>query len=248
MKVFNNVSYNDNYEACKLDAYIPDEQTKETIVHFHGGGLERGSKAQSSIVDIATSFVREGYGFVSVEYRMYPTAKFPDYLQDAAKAVAYVKKRFPQGNGFIVSGTSAGAWISLMLCLNKEYLQAESICPTEIAAWIINSAQTTSHFNVLEKEQGVHPLTQCINEYAPLFYVNEKTTFSKMLLIFYENDMPCRVEQNMLFYKNILAFNPNADITYRKLEGKHCQGSSKKDDDGEYPYVKACFEWLKTLS
>ncbi len=244
MKVLNNVSYNDDYEACKLDVYLPDEQTRETVVYFHGGGIQSGDKAEKNYVEIAESFVKAGYAFVSVNYRMYPTAKFPDYLQDAAKAVAYAKSNFAGQREIIIGGQSAGAWISLMLCLNGEYLQREGVSPMEIKAWLIDSAQTTAHFNVLAKESGLHSLTQRINEYAPLFYVDEKTAFSKMLLLFYENDMPCRPEQNMLFYKNVLAFNPKADISYQQLRGGHCHGSIYKDEDGEYSFVKTALTWL----
>ncbi len=244
MKLLKNLNYDERYEACILDVYEPEKQTRETIVYFHGGGVQSGDKADKNYMEIAESFVKEGYAFVSVNYRMYPAAKFPEYLQDAAKSVAYVKRVLSPNGGIIVGGQSAGAWISLMLCLNAEYLQAEGISPLDIEAWLIDSAQTTSHFNVLQKEVGGHSLLQRINEYAPLFYVNENTAFTKMLLFFYENDLPCRPEQNMLFYKNVLAFNPKANIQYRYLKGEHCQGSTHKETDGKYPFVKLSLEWL----
>ncbi len=245
MKILKDVSYDNRYDICKLDGYFPEEQTKETIVYFHGGGLESGDKADKNYGEMATSFCRAGYAFVSVGYRMYPAAKFPEYLQDAAKAVAYVKANFENANGMIIAGQSAGAWMSLMLCLNSEYLANEGISIAEIKAWLIDSAQTTAHFNVLKKEDGLHHLTQRINEYAPQFYITENTSFSKMLLLFYENDMACRAEQNMLLYRNILCFNKEANIEYKQLAGGHCHGSTKKDEDGEYPFVKVCLDWLK---
>ena len=54
-----------------LDMYLPDQAGFETIVWFHGGGLEHGSR-KSNVY--AQPFVEKGYGFVSVEYRMYPDA------------------------------------------------------------------------------------------------------------------------------------------------------------------------------
>ena len=79
---------------------------------------------------------------------------------------------------------------------------------------------------------------QRIDEFVPLYFANENTKFSKMLILFYENDMPCRPEQNLLFIKAIKTFNPNADIVFKQLIGGHCHGSSIKDDDGAYAYVK----------
>ena len=67
-----------------------------------------------------------GYAFASVEYRMYPTAKFPDYLEDCASATAFVKAFVQEkgGNGeMVLSGQSAGAWLSLMLCMDRKYLE-----------------------------------------------------------------------------------------------------------------------------
>ena len=220
----------------------------KTIVYFHGGGIEVHGRACESAVGIAESFVRAGYAFVSADYRIYPDSKFPEFLEDASEVIRFVKKNISkwEGNGdIIISGQSAGAWISLMLCFDKHYLNDVGIEPQEIKGWLIDSAQTTAHFNVLKYELGESPNAQRINEYAPQYFVNERSSFTKILLIFYKNDIPCRYEQNMLFYKSILAFNNNADINYQVLEGEHCHGSSIRDADGEYAYVKVALNWLK---
>lgn len=247
MKTFKNVAYGSEKENL-LDIYLPEENPKGTIVYFHGGGLADGKKDEKNYVEIAKSFTDNGYGFVSVDYRMYPTAKFPDYIEDAAKAVGFISREIQSYGGnkkLIVSGQSAGAWISLMLCLNGEYLKKEGMSGDMIADWIIDSAQTTAHFNVISQELGADGRKQMINEYAPIYFVDEKNSFSRMLLICYENDMPCRPEQNELFLKAVLAFNPSADIKLVKLPGEHCHGSTRKDEDGEYAYVKESLKWLE---
>ena len=67
-----------------------------------------------------------------------------------------------------------------------------------------------------------------------------------MLLILYGDDMACPYEQNMLFYKAVLAFNPEADIQYRLFSGKHCSlGKQPIGEDGEMPYVKTFFDWIQ---
>ncbi|MBQ8374242.1 MAG: alpha/beta hydrolase [Clostridia bacterium] len=248
MIVLKDVGYKPQ-EQCKLDCYFPETKGFPVIVYFHGGGLETGDKAQTAIVEIAERFVQNGYGFVSVNYRMYTSGgKYPDYLCDGADSIAFVKNHLSQygGNGEIfVAGKSAGAWISLMLCLNGKYLSDVGIEPLSIGCWIIDSAQATSHFNVLKYEKGEDPSAQRIDEYAPLYYVGQSTEFSKMLLFFYEDDMPCRPEQNRLFYKAIKTFHPEAEIDYMELPGGHCYGSSRKDEDGEYRFVKETLRWLK---
>lgn len=230
-------------KACALDVYLPERTDFETLVYFHGGGMVSGGKG-GVCAQLAADFVKAGYAFVSVDYRLYPTAKFPDYLYDVAQAVAYVKK-YVGGKKLYVGGSSAGGWLALMLCLNGEYLQSVGMKAVEIDGWLIDSAQTTSHFNVQKFERGRDARLQRIDEYAPLFFVDENTAFSKMLLVFYERDMPCRYEQNLLFYKTVLHFQKDADICCRVLGGGHCSGSSKRDDDGEFPFVKTACDWLK---
>ena len=247
MRIIKDVIYKSE-DSCKLDIYLPSQDGFGTIVWFHGGGLENGDKQSGE--KLAASIVEAGYAFVSVEYRMYTAgAKFPEFLCDAADAIAFVKANIENYGGkkdkLYVSGQSAGAWMALMLCLNEEYLNSVGVDNQDICGWIIDSAQTTAHFNVLKYELGVDSRAQRINEFAPQYFISEKTAFSRMLLMFYENDMPCRYEQNMLFYKSILTFNAKANIVYKVLPGEHCHGSCVRDGDGQYAYVKTMLQWLK---
>ena len=248
MKRLLDIAY-DCGEKNKLDAYLPEGKELPIIVYFHGGGLEGGDKGDENFREIGESFADGGYGFVSVNYLLYGDVEdFPYYITDCAKAIAYIRQNISRfsGNGQIfVSGQSAGAWIALMLCLNPRYLKDLGISPQEISGWIIDSAQTTSHFNVIKRERGDNPLLQRIDEYAPLYYVDNNTRFTRMLMMFYREDMPCRPEQNRLFVSAVSAFNQNADIRFLELPGEHCHGSSVKDSDGQYPFVKEALKWLK---
>lgn len=246
MKKIENVLYSNKHTQA-LDVYLPDRDGFRIIVHFHGGGLEGGDKAKTHIVELAERMCALGYGVVTANYRMYPDARFPDFLIDAADAVAYAAAHAREwgGNGeLLIAGHSAGAWITLMLCLDTHYLADVGVDRNTVVGWISDSSQTTAHYNIQRYEHGEHKHAQRINEVAPLFYVGEETAFSRMLLIFYENDMPCRPEQNMLFYRAVLTFCPDADIEYKQLPGKHCHGSSKKDEDGEYAFIKTLADWL----
>ena len=245
MKNKKNIVY--HIDGCKLDLYLPVSSGFRTIVYFHGGGIEAGDKADGNVVEIAEHFASLGYAFVSVNYRMYPQAKFPDFLRDCAAATAYARVHCKEwgGNGeLVVSGQSAGAWMALMLCTDPIWLREFGIDSAEISGWLIDSAQTTSHFNVLKYERGEHPGVQRIDEFSPQFFVGPELKFSRILLIFYEEDMPCRPEQNRLFERSVRAFFPDADLTCVQLPGGHCHGSSVKDGDGEYAFVKVAISWL----
>ena len=54
-------------ERCKLDLYFPEgEEGFPTLVWFHGGGLETGSKS------LQDGFRRQGFAVADVNYRLFP--------------------------------------------------------------------------------------------------------------------------------------------------------------------------------
>lgn len=243
-----NVPYTDRNESV-LDLYVPDTESFPAVLYIHGGGFVSGKRNSPNINDFALEYVENGYGFLTIDYSLYPGAKYPDYLYDCADAVKYALDHLTEygWNGKLyISGQSAGAWAALMLCLNRTYLTERGVDPDQIAGWIIDSAQTTSHFNVQKYELGEDPRRQLINEFAPLYYVDEHTAFSRMLLIWYEEDMPCRPEQNELFLKTVKVFCPDADIKTVVLPGGHVHGCVK-NPDGTYDYMKEALKWLKEV-
>ena len=60
--------------------------------------------------------------------------------------------------------------------------------------------------------------------------------------------MFCRVEQNLLFQKNICWYDKNAKVEFLTLEGSHVAGSTNLDNDGEYPVVKAMSRFINSLN
>lgn len=235
-------SYNENL----LDLYIPDNDNFKVIVYFHGGGFEGGSKNDFGYVDLSTEFCKNGYAVANVNYRLYPNASFPDYIEDGAKAVKYVIdniKSYGKCDGIMISGQSAGAYLSMMLCADEHYLKDVNVDKKAIDCWLIDSAQQFTHFNVL-KERGVDPRLECIDSSAPIFFINKDFSFSRMLLIFYEQDITCRKEENLLFYSTVKNFNKDADIEYRLLSGGHCHGSTVREN-GMYPYITECLKFIE---
>lgn len=246
MKIYNNVVY--NKDNLLLDLYTPDNEGFTTIVYFHGGGISSGDKACLDTIKIACQFVKAGYAFASVNYRLYPNAKFPEYVIDCADAVSFIKEnitRYGGSNTIIVSGQSAGAWLAAMLMLDKHYLLDKGVDPLSISGWIIESGQMTTHFNIIDIEDKMNPFIQRIDQRAPIYFVDENTKFSKALFFYYDNDMPMRKEQNILLYKTIKYFNDKADIEIKELNGAHCAGSCLPEKDGSYRYVAESLIWLR---
>ena len=178
-----------------MDLFVPDQKEFFTIVHFHGGGLVEGDKGDTH--QYVSHLVNHGFAVATANYSLLTEAKFPQCLYDAVEAVRYVMdniSKYGKSKGIIISGQSAGAWITLMLCFNNAYLEAKNIKKSAICGFISDAGQPTSHFNYLKIEKGLDPLLQRIDEAAPLFYIDKNTEFSHLLLMTYEQDLPNRLE------------------------------------------------------
>lgn len=244
-KVYPNIPYIfPENERQKLDIHVPDRLIYTTLVWFHGGGIESGDRRSS---DIPVGLVDKGIAVASADYRLYPNAKYPDFLEDAAKAVAYCVKNLKEmgGNGRVfVGGSSAGAYIAMMLCLNKEFLRNEGVDEKDIAGFISDSAQVFTHFNVL-REMGIDSRIQHIGDRAPIYYVNASLTLRPLLMFYYKNDMVCRPEENKLFYASVKRFLPDSDITMIELEGTHCS-ADHPDENGVRRIEEYLYDFIKS--
>ena len=156
-------------ERLKLDIYHPEGATNcPVVVWFHGGGLEGGNK------EIPTQLKEKDLVVVGVNYRLLPRVTVRETLDDAAEAVAWVFKHIADYGGdpnkIVVTGHSAGGYISMMLCLDKKWLAAYSIDADDVMMYVPFSGQAITHYNV-RKMQGIPPLQATIDEYAPLHWV-----------------------------------------------------------------------------
>ncbi|MBR2406868.1 MAG: alpha/beta hydrolase [Clostridia bacterium] len=218
-------------EAQMLDITLPDNDGFDTVLWFHGGGIENGHRRGD---ETPIGLVKKGYAVATADYRMYPNAKFPEFIEDAAAAVAFTLKRAHElgGNGrLFVGGSSAGAYLTMMLCMNPSFLKNVGVMPEDIAGFISDASQMFTHFNVL-REMGMDTRLQYIDDKAPMHYINADLKLRPLLLIYYTRDIPCRPEENELFYVSVKRFLPDADITKVQLEGEHCSGK-EHEPDGE---------------
>ena len=100
MKICKDIVYSNKAPELMLDLYLPDEDDFDVFVYFHGGGLEKGSKSGASVYNFAQYLAERGIAVASVEYRMYPTYKYPDFLVDAADSVKFIADNIKNyGNG-----------------------------------------------------------------------------------------------------------------------------------------------------
>lgn len=228
MKTIPDLDYaGDGKDFHRLDVYLPDSENFDTVIYIHGGGLDYGSRKDFN----PEYFVNKGTAAVSVDYRLLPEADFPEFIEDTAKAIAYVKSNLTKwkGNGRIfLWGASAGAYIVMMLCLNEEYIKSAGLEKNDVTGYISESAQQFAHFNLL-KYRGFDSRIERIDETAPISFVKEGLEINPLLMIYYSEDIYCRPEENKLMYKSMKRFLPeNSVLDIVRIEGTHCRPTDKK--------------------
>lgn len=230
----------------KLDWYLPETDEFDLMIWFHGGGLNSGSRKDVAFYE---DLVKNNVGVCSVEYSMYPDAKFPEFIEDCAKAIKYCEdkvREYKNVKRIFVSGQSAGAYITLMLCLNKSYLEKVGADRNIIDGYISDSAQTTTHFNVL-KERGAPSTYERIDDASPLFFVSPECDYKALLLICYENDMECRVTQNKLLYESLKRHYKAGKLKLEVLPGYHVNGSLNRNENGTFDFVDSVLRFISDL-
>jgi acetyl esterase/lipase len=72
-----------------LDIYIPSpvQPGAPIVVFFYGGGWENGRREIYRFV--GATFASRGVVAMIPDYRIYPAARFPDFIEDGARAVAW---------------------------------------------------------------------------------------------------------------------------------------------------------------
>ena len=182
-------------ERCKLDLYYPTDANRpfKTIVWFHGGGLTEGHK------DIPGDLKNQGVAVVAPNYRLYPRAHNPQYTEDAA------------------SGHSAGGYLTLMLCLDKDYLGKFGVDADSIKGYFPIGGQTATHYTI-RRERGISFTSPIVDKYAPLNNVRKLSTRLVLITGDRKLEQMGRYEEN-LYLKSVLEGIGNHEIPIHELSG-----------------------------
>lgn len=137
--VTQDIQYADQYWQ-KLDLHIPSAATqaaRPVLIFFYGGSWSSGKKEQYFFA--ADSFTRLGYIVVIPDYLKAPKAKFPQFIEDGAAAIAWTKENIAAYGGnpeaVFVSGHSAGAHLGGLLLADAQYLERYNLQPSDVKAF-----------------------------------------------------------------------------------------------------------------
>ncbi len=248
MKFLENICYAKREdESLLLDIYLPEASDFSVFVFFHGGGLESGNK--SHVKKIAEYLINKGIAFVSCDYRMYPNAKYPDFIEDAAEAVYWVSENindYGKCEKIFVGGSSAGAYLSMMLCFDPRWLSPFGDLKVSVAGYFHNAGQPTCHYNVLQKDRNVSYKRLIVDDSAPIYHVGTAKEYPPMHFVVSDNDMACRYEQTKLMLATLKHFGYDMDkIGFTLAHGKHCEQDITVDENGDNILGKMIFDFIQ---
>lgn len=201
---------------CRLDVYYPSNKKEfATVVWFHGGGLKNGNRF------VPSALKEKGIAIVAVSYRLHPKVKSPNYVDDAAAAVAWTLKNISNYSGsskrVFVSGHSAGGYLTSMIGLDKSWLTKYGADPNQLAGLIPYSGHTITHFTV-RAERGIDGTQPIVDKMAPLYHIRKDCP--PILLITGDRKLELlgRYEENAYFWRMMQVIG-HPDSTLMELDG-----------------------------
>ena len=117
----------------QLDVYAPRPRRPDApvVVFFYGGSWDSGRR--QDYLFVGASLASHGYVAVIPDYRIYPQARWPAFLQDSAEAVRWARDHAAAYGGdprrLVLMGHSAGAYNAAMLTLDGRWLGAVGMQP-----------------------------------------------------------------------------------------------------------------------
>ena len=157
LSIINGLTPSDTYVATtnikygtdpreRLDVYQPrpavglkaPRDGYPVVVFFYGGTWNSGERKDYSFVGEALA--SQGIVVVIADYRLYPQVRYPEFLKDCARAVAWARRETPNYGGntarLYIMGHSSGAYNAAMLALDPRWLKAEGVAISDLAGWI----------------------------------------------------------------------------------------------------------------
>ncbi|MBX9593362.1 MAG: alpha/beta hydrolase [Roseomonas sp.] len=123
----------------RLDLVLPPVVTARTplVVFFYGGGWASGRRADYAF--LARTLAAQGIAVAVPDYLLWPAGRWPDFVEDGARAVAWLRGEMPDRPLFTM-GHSAGGFIAASLALDPRWLEAAGSSRTVLAGGVLLAA------------------------------------------------------------------------------------------------------------
>lgn len=132
------ISFGNEKEQYFLYYEPSDVSSDKIVIWVHGGGWNAGSPEFFDFV--GKRVAQEGYRFISLGYRLSPKNKYPCQIEDVCKgyceAINFLNEKEIDTSKVIVSGPSAGAHLSSILCYSPRWQKKLNIDVSKIIGFI----------------------------------------------------------------------------------------------------------------
>jgi acetyl esterase/lipase len=248
----------------RLDLYLPKGLKGFPVVFLvHGGAWVGGDKQFVFMPSIARCFASQGLGVVSVNYRLYPWARYPSPIVEVAKAFAWTQEHIGNYGGrtdeiFLV-GHSAGGHLVSLLATDEKYLRQEGADPGRIPGVIaVSGVYILSDvcLRICMNSKKVHgELSLTANPYK-LIFGKESAAQSQVsplshlhsglppfLLIHAEHELPTLTQMALLFEAALREQGCDVQL-YKAFDRNHVTEwwKARQPDD---PVVRTIVEFIR---
>lgn len=151
---YKDIPYVDKYDKRydlkynKLDIFVPKNKKENELlpvmIFVHGGAwtdLVTTKANQKNYLLKSIFFTDNNFILVNVDYRLFPSYKFPVFIEDVATSIKWVYDNIEDYGGnkniIFLKGHSAGAQIVSLISTDESYLKEQGIDLSKIKATIL---------------------------------------------------------------------------------------------------------------
>jgi acetyl esterase/lipase len=184
---YRDISYGPSSRQA-LNVYEPSAaapSSGRTVVVFLYGGSWRGGKRETYKF-VGEALTSKGYVAVIPDYRVYPEAVYPMFVEDAAAALKWTVENAHQYGGdkdrIVLMGHSAGAHIASLLALDPQFLNRAGLPASSIKGVIglagpysfdpLQYRVTRAVFGHLSDPQVARPVIYAKNPAPPMLLLH----------------------------------------------------------------------------
>jgi acetyl esterase/lipase len=205
----------------KMDVYLPPSGGPwPVLVYVHGGSWMSGDKSESR--RLVNDMTAQGYAIVSLNYRLYPSIRFPRMIEDVKCAIrslrAHARDFHLDGNRMAAIGMSAGGHLVSLLGTSDqstgwdvgEYLEQSSRVQAVIA--LAPATDLTQQFLTSEQQSQLFDGFGEANLPAasPIMHITPEDP--PFLLIHGQLDPLLPVQQSQSMYERLIAAGVPAQL------------------------------------
>lgn len=149
-----------SYGPAKLDIYAPaDAKGLPVMIFIHGGGWKHGDRTY--VQDKPDCFVKNGYVFVTIDYRMLPEVDVAIEAKDVEAAYAFVRQNITKYGGdpakIVMMGHSAGCHLLALTAMRGGLPGVRGVVLNDSGGYKVSDLATNGKMRGLYKEPFADP-------------------------------------------------------------------------------------------